>query len=190
MNNKNIFLLCMMTTFIFSVFYIYINYSQNNSISSIICNEECKNIILISMIIMSIFTILYELERKDNISLLIMIFLLVGLYGVINIKEEKNIHYVFAGIVFISMIVFMVKHLFINNNLTNNNLLFIILLFQAVLLIITFINLNIHNNIFFLEVFYIVNFAVFYILLHFSTKNKIKSKKTKNKNKIKTQNVL
>ncbi len=44
-------------------------------------------------IIMNIFTILYEIERKDDISLVIIIFLLIGIYGVIFIKEENNLHY-------------------------------------------------------------------------------------------------
>jgi hypothetical protein len=126
---------------------------------------------------MNIFTILYEIERKDDISLLIIIFLLIGIYGVIFIKEENNIHYVFAAIVFLAIISFMVKH-FLCNKKKGNDILFILLLLQSMLFIITLSNLN--NNIFFLEVFYIITFAVFYIVLHF-TNNRTKS----NKNKIK-----
>jgi hypothetical protein len=118
---------------------------------------------------MNIFTILYEIERKDNISLLIIIFLLIGIYGVIFIKEENNIHFVFAGIVFLAIISFMIKHfLFLKKE---NDILFVLLLLQALLFIITLSNLD--NNIFFLEVFYIITFAVFYIVLHF-TNNRTK----------------
>jgi len=172
MRRHNILLLCMITTFIFLVIYIYFNYCKNPSISNIITSDNCKYIILIGMIIMNIFTILYEIERKDNISLLIIIFLLIGIYGVIFIKEENNIHFVFAGIVFLAIISFMIKHfLFLKKE---NDILFILVLLQALLFIITLSNLD--NNIFFLEVFYIITFAVFYIVLHF-TNNKSKSKK-------------
>jgi len=125
------------------------------------------------MIVMNIFTILYEIERKDNISLLIIIFLLIGIYGVIFIKEQNNIHYVFAGIVFLAIISFMVKHFICNKK--ENDILFILLSLQSLLFIITLSNLD--NDIFFLEVFYIITFAVFYIVLHFTNnkqKNKIK----------------
>jgi len=119
------------------------------------------------MIIMNIFTILYELERKDDILLIIIIFLLIGIYGVIFIKEENNIHFVFAAIVFLAIISFMVKH-FICSKKKENDILFILLFLQSLLFIITLSNLD--NNIFFLEVFYIITFAVFYIVLHFTKK--------------------
>ena len=169
MRRHNILLLCMITTFLFLIVYIYFNYCKNPSISNIITSDECKYIILIAMIVMNIFTILYEFERKDNISLLIIIFLLIGIYGVIFIKEENNIHYVFAAVVFLAIISFMIKHFLYNKK--KNDILFILVLLQALLFIITLSNLN--NNIFFLEVFYIITFAVFYIVLHF-TNNRTK----------------
>jgi len=124
---------------------------------------------------MNIFTILYEIERKDNISLVIIIFLLIGIFGVIFIKEEDNIHYVFAAIAFLSIMTFMVKHFICNKK--ENDILFILLSLQSLLFIITLSNLE--NNIFFLEVFYIITFAIFYIVLHFTNN---KSKQNKNKN--------
>jgi len=167
MKMHNILLLCMIVTFLFMVIYIYCNYCKNPSISNIITSDDCKYIILVGMIIMNIFTILYELERKDDISLIIIIFLLIGIYGVIFIKEENNIHFVFAAIVFLAIISFMVKH-FICSKKKENDILFILLFLQSLLFIITLSNLD--NNIFFLEVFYIITFAVFYIVLHFTKK--------------------
>jgi len=168
MKRHNMILLCMITTFLLLVAYIYCNYCKNPSISNIITSDDCKYIILVGMIIMNIFTILYEIERKDNISLVIIIFLLLGIYGVIFIKEENNIHYVFAAIVFLAIISFMIKHFTCNKE---NDILFILVLLQSLLFIITLSNLD--NNIFFLEVFYIIIFAIFYIVLHF-TNNKRK----------------
>jgi len=174
MRRHNILLLCMITTFLFLVAYIYCNYCKNPSISNIITSDDCKYIILLGMIVMNIFTILYEIERKDDISLLIIIFLLIGIYGVIFIKEENNNHYIFAGIVFLAIISFMAKHFLYNKKNKKNDILFILLLLQSLLFIITLSNLD--NNIFFLEVFYIITFAIFYIVLHF-TNNKTKQNK-------------
>ena len=171
MRRHNILLLCMITTFLFLVAYIYCNYCKNPSISNIITSDDCKYIILLGIIVMNIFTILYEIERKDNISLLIIIFLLIGIYGVIFIKEENNFHYIFAAVVFLAIISFMIKHFLYNKKNNKNKILFILLLLQSLLFIITLSNLD--NNIFFLEVFYIITFAVFYIVLHF-TNNKQK----------------
>ena len=170
MKKHNILLLCMITTFLFLVVYIYCNYCKNPSISNIITRDDCKYIILVGMIIMNIFTILYEIERKDDSSLVIIIFLLIGIYGVIFIKEENNLHYVFAAVVFLAIMSFMIKH-FIFCKKKENDILFILLLLQSLLFIITLSNLD--NNIFLLEVFYIITFAVFYIVLHF-TNNKSK----------------
>jgi len=167
MKKNDALLLCMITTFFLLVVYIYCNYSNNPSLSNIMTCDNCKYIILFGMIVMSIFTILYELERKDDISLITIIFLLIGIYGVIFVKEENNIHFIFAGIVFLAIISFMVKHFICNKK--ENDILFILLLLQSLLFIITLSNLN--NNIFFLEVFYIMTFAVFYLVLHF-TNNK------------------
>jgi len=124
MRRHNILLLCMITTFLFLVTYIYCNYCKNSSISNIITSDDCKYIILLGMIVMNIFTILYEIERKDNISLVIIIFLLLGIYIVIFIKEENNIHYIFAGIVFVAIISFMIKHFLCNKK--KNDILFIL----------------------------------------------------------------
>jgi len=169
MKMHNILLLCMIVTFLFMVIYIYCNYCKNPSISNIITSDDCKYIILVGMIIMNIFTILYELERKDDISLIIIIFLLIGIYGVIFIKEENNIHFVFAAIVFLAIISFMVKHFICSKKKKMIYYLFLLFL-QSLLFIITLYNLD--NNIFFLEVFYIITFAVFYIVLHFTKKIK------------------
>lgn len=166
MKKNDTLLLCMITIFLFLVAYIYVNYCKNPSLSNIMTCDDFKYIILLGMIIMGIFTILYELEREDDISLVIIIFLLIGIYGVIFIKEE-NIHLIFGGIVFLAIISFMIKHFLCNKK--ENDILFILVFLQALLFIITLSNLD--NNIFFLEVFYIITFAVFYIVLHF-TNNK------------------
>lgn len=169
--NKNILLLCMLISYIIPIIFIFLNYSCNNSVSNIICKQEFKNIILTSMIIMGFFTILYELRRKDKLSLVLVSLLLLGIFGVICTNESINIHYLFAGIVFLSIIGFMINQCCMNNKKNKSNKVLNFLLFiQSILLIVTIINIK--TNIFFLEVFFILNFAIFYLYLHFNSLKK------------------
>jgi len=141
-NYSNILLLLMVLSYSIPITYIYINYSKNNSVSNIICNKNCKNIILISMIIMGFFTILYEINRNDNLSLVLMLLLLLGIYGVILFNEDDPDHYVFACIVFFAIMGFMINQLI--NKYTSNNKYYSILLFLLILQIL-FVVLTINN---------------------------------------------
>jgi hypothetical protein len=132
----------MVLSYSIPITYIYINYSKNNSVSNIICNKNCKNIILISMIIMGFFTILYEINRNDNLSLVLMLLLLLGIYGVILFNEDDPDHYVFACIVFFAIMGFMINQLI--NKYTSNNKYYSILLFLLILQIL-FVVLTINN---------------------------------------------
>ena len=110
---------------------------------------------------MGFFTILYEIQRNDHRSLLIITLLLFGIYGVININETNNYHYLFAGIIFLSIIIFMIHHYYI----TNSNILLYLLYIQIILLLMTILCFK--KKIFFCsEVLYILNFAVYYLYLH------------------------
>ena len=63
--NKHVLLSFMILCYLLPISYVYYNYSSNNSVSNIICNENCKKYVLFFMIFMGIGTILYELERND-----------------------------------------------------------------------------------------------------------------------------
>ena len=158
--NKNNLLYFMLLSYSITIFYIYLNYCCNSSVSNIICNKNCRSIILFFISIMGFFTILYEKKRKNIISLILISLLLIGIYGVICINETKYIHYLFAAIAFFSIILFMIHHSY----LTKSNVLFKLLYIQLILFIITIINLK--GRIFFSEVAYILNFAIFYLYLH------------------------
>ena len=110
---------------------------------------------------MGIFTILYEMERNEPISLSIIIVLLFGIYGSINTNEKRGYHYLFATIGFLSIITFMTYHY----SKTKNNILALLLYIQFVLLFETIVYFG--NKAFFtVEVFYILNFAIYYLYLH------------------------
>jgi hypothetical protein len=158
----DILLLLMITSYMIPIVYVYCKYNGNKSISNIICQEDC---IFISMIIMGIFTIFYETQRNDITSLILIILLLLGIYGVILINENRNTHYLFASIVFISIIGFMINHY----NKIDSKFLCYILYIQIILMIITCINLK--KNILYCEILLLLNFAIYYIYLHQYNRN-------------------
>ena len=161
LDTKNVLLICMLLSYSVPILCVYFNYFNNKSVSNLISDKNCNNRIFIFMIIMGFFTILYELQREDNKSLLIISLLLLGIYGIININETNSYHYLFAIIIFLSIISFMIHHY----NVTKCNTLLFLLCIQ----IITFlmILLLFGKELFFpCQVLYILNFAIYYLYLH------------------------
>ena len=160
--NKHLLLLFMIICYLLPIFIVCYNYNSNNSVSNIICNNNCKNYILFFMFLMGIATIIYELERKDIYSQILIYILLIGIYRLIFINETFKIHYFFAFLVFISILFFMIRHCYLKKYdivLLSSLLLEIVILF--------FIIININKNIFNDEIIYILNFAFYYLYLHF-----------------------
>ena len=87
--NKHLLLFLMLLCYSLPIYYVYYHYNSNTSVSNIICNDNCKYIILGFMLLMGICTILYELERNDKYSIVLINTLLIGIYGLININETK-----------------------------------------------------------------------------------------------------
>ena len=185
MNQSNFLLLMMIISYIVPIYSIYKKCSSQGiqpSVSSIISLQECKKTIFSGIIVMTTFTILYELNIRsnnpDNLSLYSIIGLLLGIGGVIFIDENKKLHYFFAGLVFISIIGFMINNCFRKHcDFLNLSLYIQFLLF--IILILSIKNtpkddkddkddtLKILNVFFWAEIFLIINFAIFYIYLHF-----------------------
>lgn len=162
--NLNFLLGFMLFSYLLPILYVYYNYNSNNSVSNIICNNNCKNYILFFMVLMGIGTLLYEYERNDFCSQIIICILLSGLYGLIYINESHKIHYFFAFLVFIAILFFMIRHCYLKKC---NSILLLSLYFEIVALLVIMIDINKNNNIFYSEIFYILNFAFFYLYLHF-----------------------
>jgi hypothetical protein len=158
MNKKNIFLLLMLLTYFFIIFIVCTNYNSHKSISKIICDNEIKYIIFLLFIFFGLFTILYELERNNLYSFSCIIILLLSLYGLILYNTEYIIHYIFALIVSLCILFFMTMY-------CENKILKCSLFIQF--FILGTIVFNIQKNIFYNEAFYILNFAFYYLYLHF-----------------------
>ena len=149
--------------------YIYTHYENNNAVSNIICSNDCKSIILFSMIAMSCIVILYELQRYNIIPFVSILFLLVGCNGLILFDETTMTHYFMTIIVFISILGFM------NFYSYTMNISILWILFGLQYIFLSIILYYIHATIFYGEVAFILNFGVFYIILHFVEPLNVKS---------------
>jgi len=160
--DKNVLLSFMILCYLLPIIFVKYNYTSNNSVSNIICDNKCKHYILVSMFLMGIGTLLYELERNDKYSQMIICVLLIGIYGLIYVNETHIIHYYFAFLVFIAILFFMIRHCYLTNC---NAILMSSLCLEFFTLFYILININ--DNIFYGEIIYILNFAFYYLYLHF-----------------------
>lgn len=168
MNCSNFLLTMMLLSYSIPIIYILYNYcpENNQSVSSVIGSKECQRFILGGMIVMGIFTILYELNRtciNNILSMYSIIGVLIGIYGVILIKEDKKVHYLFASLVFLSIIGFMATHCWYNfcNNFLKFSL-YVQILFAGLLVFCIIMNMSIFGC----ETILIINFAIYYLYLH------------------------
>jgi len=161
MSQKDILLGCMLIAYLIPIIYVYCQFADNPSICNIICNEKAKYMITASMVMMGAFTIQYERERKDMTSMIIIICLLFGIYGLIFTYNSFWIHLGFAIIAFLSILGFMLYH----TQKHGSNGLRILLLIAAYFAIMTIAFFN--QNIFLTEALFIGTFAVYYLSLHF-----------------------
>ena len=164
--NKHILLLFMIFCYLIPIYFVYYHYKSNNSLSNILCYNKNKYLILFFMVLMGLGSILYEFNRNDKLSIIIISLLLIGIYGAICVNTKHIFHYIFTFIVFIAILFFMIRHCF----LRNCNTILILSLFLAIfLLIYILMNLliDIKGKILISEIIYILNFAFFYLYLHF-----------------------
>jgi len=140
----------------------------------LMCVFQTRHFIAACMLLMAIFTILYEYQRcpKSRIwSLVTIIVTLVGIFGVIFIPEDDPKHYIFAAAVFFAIIGFMVGHTyyatasaFAPDDADN---LRIILYAQFLFMVVTIIGVLQDTPIFMIEALFLMNFAIFYLYIHF-----------------------
>lgn len=178
MNNQNLFLILMLLSYSYPIYIVTKNCKKDTTtVSNIICNIENRKIIL-AFLMMGIFTLFYEYNRKDSVSFVLISILLLGLIGLLNTIDYSIYHLYFAMIAFISIFFFMVYNLV----RIPNFILEISVIFQILIGISLFIFLLINNkiksclineeerkklNLFIPELLLIINFGFFYIYLHY-----------------------
>ena len=155
---QNLLLLCMLITYSLPIYYVYTEFKIDTTLSDLICK---KDNIIFYMILMGIFTILYEIQRNDVESIFYIITILISIYGLLQNEVETITHYIFAILCLFAIFCFMVHHSY----LTNSKLLFTFtfLNYGVFLAMILFIQ----NDIMVCECLYILCFAVFYLYLHY-----------------------
>ena len=130
---------------------------------------QTRHFIALCMLIMAGFTVLYEYQRQ-RWSLAAIIVLLCGIFGVIFIPEQNHTHYIFAAAAFFAIIGFMCGHTFHHNKSTDtHNNLRLLLYAQFLFTLVTIIGVIQDTAIFAAEALFLLNFAIFYLYLHFST---------------------
>ncbi len=196
--NPTIILACMLLAYIAPVAFVYYKYntataaaSATRSISSIITSQEpffsevaplfqTRYFIAVCMLVMTGFTVFYEYQRCVDYmnsrmwSLASIVVLLVGIFGVIFIPEQDPVHYIFAAAAFFAIVGFMIGHTFTGTTGTTagadiHDILRILLYAQILFMIVTVIGVLQDAAIFTIEALFLLNFAVFYLYLHYHT---------------------
>ena len=153
----------MLIAYCIPILCVWYYYSNHKTVSSIICNECCNTEILYSMIVASIFTLLYEYNRNDKLSLAIITALVTCNYGVICIDEASSMHKASTVMGFLSMLLFMIYHCCIRKSQVILLVIFGIQCSLAALIAIDRFSNPPDYDMFNYEVLMIANFLLFYI---------------------------
>lgn len=142
---------------------------------------QTRHFIATCMFVMAIFTVLYEHQRCEMYlnsarwSLSAIVVLLLGIFGVIYVPETNPVHYIFAAAAFFAIIGFMAWHtcwhtisdnLRLSDPISDN--LRLLLYAQILFMTLTIIGVLQDAPIFAVEALFLMNFAVFYLYLHFN----------------------
>jgi len=158
---------CMIGCYIIPILIVWYSYNNNGSISEIIYNNDHRLVILWFMIMMGIFTLIYEARREHWFSIYIILLLLFSIYGVICTKENTRLHVLSAFGCFTAIVLFMSLHCFIKMDVVLCTLLF------AQILLLVLVGVTDTQYFCILEGSAIFVFAVFYLYLHYRERNYI-----------------
>lgn len=161
---NHLLLLGMLISYAMPIIYVIRHFNPNTTLSDIICDETCNKTIIFYMTIMGIFTILYEIQRKDIESIIYIIIVLITIYGLLTYGPETTTHFLFAIGCLFAIFAFMVHHSY----QTNVNILygFTFVNYLIILAMIIFVK----DDIIICECAYLFFFAAFYLYLHFLPK--------------------
>ena len=152
--------------YVLNIYCVYSRYRDSihrgdhvKSISFLIGQKQ-KTIFFLTMG-MEMSTLLYECSDNTSLfSLISIYFLYLGMYGLICIKESNPVHYIFAGITFVAIFVYMSHAAWY---LQKSYILNILLYIQYI--IIVCLGLYFFDSSFFLyEVGYLLIFSLFYLV--------------------------
>ena len=155
LSTANVLLGCMLVVYLIVIYLVYCNYNNSNTVSCIVTKNRT---IFGLMILMGILTLLYEYHRNCKYSFTIITGILIGIYGLLLYDTHTKVHYAFAGLTFVGILLFMTLH-------AKNKFLMTLLFLEFVFLILCLAK----KALFCVETLFILNFAVFYLSLHYLT---------------------
>lgn len=164
MKNSNIFFLFIILSYLKPLLIIKNKFQSNISLSSIICCNEFNKIVFDYLSLMIFCLLVYEINRNNFYSLLVMITFSIGCLKMLCYNESNIKHILYASLTFISLLIFMIIH---NNK---NSLLSILLYIQIILFFILLYNLKIKTTIIMIESLVLINFGIYFSVLHFIDK--------------------
>ena len=135
-------------------------YQSNSSVSNLLADQVCRNMVWWAAVGLGITTIWYEWIRRDGISMGLMVGLLVGLVGVFMYPEGNGVHTISAFVVFGMIGLFMGYHI------RGNQILMVSFILQCVWGVATLYYIQNDNHMMLGEVLLILNFAFYYLYLH------------------------
>ncbi len=164
----------MLFVYLFTILCVYDESYKSNTQSISHLLKSCEEQVFILMILMGFLTCLYEyyinLSNKRIMPFCCIIFLLIGIYGLLIYNINYTEHYFFAFVGFCSILLYMTYWL-VYYNINDNKRKFIKIscllqyIFSTILVLILFLNLS--YSIFFIEGLVLLNFAIFYIIKNY-----------------------
>ena len=146
----------------------FITFSENAPPPPVFTMFQTRHFIAACMLLMAVFTLAYESPRQQW-SLFAIIALLIGIFGVIFIPEHDSTHYIFAATAFFAIVGFMVGHTYYGGaDADAADTLRILLYAQFLFMVVTVIGVIQDAPIFATEVLFLLNFAIFYLYLHYT----------------------
>ena len=158
---KNILLSLILITYFYGIYNITLYCNKDEpSISEVLNKQEVQlNIILIT-IVFSLFNIFYESLRKNKISFITNLVIILGIFGLLFVHNKiQPYHDIFAFITFIFMFMFM-------SVTVKNWTCYYIVCIQVFISIMLFLTRK-HDEFFGYELLFLIIFAVYYLYLHY-----------------------
>lgn len=160
MLNKNFLLIGIIFSYLYPIYYIYNNFKSNKSISNIICDKNCKYIILKYLMYMCFFLLLYEVKRNEYFSSIIIATFVISSLLLVNIEESNNFHFATAFLSFLCLLFFTFIHY---KKCTSLKYLFLLQIILGTFLIT---DILFGYDVFLSESLYLVNFGLYFFVLH------------------------
>ena len=158
---KNILLSLILITYFYGIYNITLYCNKDEpSISEVLNKQEVQlNIILIT-IVFSLFNIFYESLRKNKISFITNLVIILGIFGLLFVHNKiQPYHDIFAFITFIFMFMFM-------SVTVKNWTCYYIVCIQVFISVMLFLTRK-HEEFFGYELLFLIIFAIYYLYLHY-----------------------